>query len=81
MFCVRDAPGALYHALEPFHRRGLAMSKIESRPSKQKAWEYFFFADIDGHAEEPEVQAALADLGGHCTLVKILGTYPQVPLA
>ncbi len=78
MFCVRDAPGALYHALEPFHGRHLALSQIESRPSKQKPWEYFFFADVDGHSEDPEMQSALGELEGQCTLVKILGTYPRV---
>ena len=53
------------------------MSKIESRPSKRKAWEYFFFVDIDGHVSEEKVQKALEALGEHCTFVKILGTYPK----
>ena len=52
MFCVRDEPGALFHALEPFNRLKISMSKIESRPSKRKAWEYFFFCDVDGHATD-----------------------------
>ncbi|MGV3533162.1 MAG: prephenate dehydratase [Chthoniobacteraceae bacterium] len=79
MFCVRDEPGALFHALEPFNRLKLSMSKIESRPSKRKAWEYFFFCDVDGHASEPRLQEALAELETHCTFVKILGTYPKTP--
>jgi chorismate mutase/prephenate dehydratase len=79
MFGVRDAPGALYHALGPFHRRRLAMSKIESRPSRQHQFEYYFFADVDGHAADAELQAALSELEQHCTLVKILGTYPCPP--
>ena len=54
MFCVQDKPGALFHALEPFNRLKISMSKIESRPSKRKAWEYFFFVDIDGHADRRE---------------------------
>jgi chorismate mutase/prephenate dehydratase len=77
MFCVQDKPGALFHALEPFNRLKISMSKIESRPSKRKAWEYFFFVDIDGHASETTVQAALEELAKHCTFVKILGTYPK----
>jgi chorismate mutase/prephenate dehydratase len=77
MFCIQDKPGALFHALEPFNRLKISMSKIESRPSKRKAWEYFFFVDIDGHASEPKVQEALEALGHHCTFVKILGTYPK----
>jgi chorismate mutase/prephenate dehydratase len=77
MFCVQDKPGALFHALEPFNRLRISMSKIESRPSKRKAWEYFFFVDIDGHATEEKVKAALEELEKHCTFVKILGTYPK----
>jgi chorismate mutase/prephenate dehydratase len=63
--------------LEPFNRLKISMSKIESRPSKRKAWEYFFFVDIDGHASEEKVQQALEALSQHCTFVKILGTYPK----
>ncbi|HSI14434.1 MAG TPA: prephenate dehydratase [Chthoniobacter sp.] len=77
MFCVQDKPGALFHALEPFNRLKISMSKIESRPSKRKAWEYFFFVDIDGHASEEKVEKALEALAEHCTFVKILGTYPK----
>lgn len=77
MFCIRDEPGALFHALEPFNRLQISMSKIESRPSKRKAWEYFFFADVDGHASEPKLDEALRELEKHCTMMKILGTYPR----
>lgn len=77
MFCVRDEPGALFHALEPFNRLKISMSKIESRPSKRKAWEYYFFADVDGHASDPNLEEALHELEQHCTFVKILGTYPR----
>lgn len=80
MFCVQDKPGALFHALEPFNRLKISMSKIESRPSKRKAWEYFFFVDIDGHASEENVTQALDELAKHCTFVKILGTYPKSPV-
>ena len=57
------------------------MSKIESRPSKRKAWEYFFFADVDGHANEPKLQEAISELSQHCTFVKTLGTFPRTTLA
>lgn len=77
MFCIQDKPGALFAALEPFDRLKISLSKIESRPSKRKAWEYFFFADIDGHASEPKVMEALDQLQQHCTFLKILGTYPK----
>lgn len=77
MFCVQDKPGALFAALEPFNRLRISMSKIESRPSKRKAWEYFFFVDVDGHDTEPKLQDALAELEKHCTFTKVLGTYPK----
>ncbi len=79
MFCVQDKPGALFAALEPFNRLKISLSKIESRPSKRKAWEYFFFVDIDGHATDSAVVEALDQLQKHCTFVKILGTYPKSP--
>jgi chorismate mutase/prephenate dehydratase len=79
MFRVHDTPGALYHALEPFHRRRLGMSKIESRPDREKPFEYFFFADIDGHSADHEIQSALDELQTHCSVVKVLGTYPRLP--
>ena len=80
MFCVQDKPGALFHALEPFNRLKISMSKIESRPSKRKQWEYFFFVDVDGHASEPKLREALTELEKHCTFVKTLGTYPKSPV-
>jgi len=80
MFSVQDKPGALFSALAPFKDLRINMSKIESRPSKRKAWEYFFFVDIDGHAEDPALVKALAELQKHCSFVKILGSYPKSAL-
>ena len=77
MFCVADKPGALHSSLAPFRRYQINMTKIESRPSKRKAWEYFFFVDIDGHTSDPKVGKALAQLGEHCVFVKVLGSYPN----
>src|SRR6201984_1993923 len=65
-FVVQDRVGALYSAIEPFNRLKLSMSKIESRPSKRKNWEYFFFVDIEGHCEEELVKSALSELEKHC---------------
>ena len=76
MFCVADKPGALHRSLAPFRRYRINMSKIESRPSKRKAWEYYFFVDIDGHAQDKKVARAITELQNHCSLVKILGSYP-----
>ncbi|MGJ8652223.1 MAG: prephenate dehydratase [Opitutaceae bacterium] len=74
---LRDECGALEKALQAFAKRGINLSKIESRPSRKKAWDYFFFIDLIGHYEDESVQAALADLEGHCPFVKWLGSYPN----
>ena len=80
MFSVSDKPGALFSALSPFKNLRINMSKIESRPSKRKAWEYFFFVDIDGHSEDAPLVKALAELEKHCSFMKILGSYPKSAL-
>ncbi len=77
MFCIADKVGALHSALAPFRKYRINMTKIESRPSKRKAWEYFFFADLDGHASDPRLAKAISQLGEHCSFVKILGSYPN----
>ncbi len=77
MFSIADEVGALYRALAPFRRYKLNMTKIESRPSKRKAWEYFFFVDCDGHFTDPKVAKAIASLEEACNFVKVLGSYPN----
>jgi chorismate mutase/prephenate dehydratase len=77
MFSIRDEVGALHKALAPFRRFRLNMTKIESRPSKRKAWEYFFFVDCDGHSEDSKVAKAIDLLGHHCSFVKVLGSFPN----
>jgi chorismate mutase/prephenate dehydratase len=77
MFSTVDRAGALYHALAPFRRCRINMTKIESRPSKRKAWEYFFFVDCEGHMEDRRLAKAIALLGVHCSYVKVLGSYPD----
>jgi chorismate mutase / prephenate dehydratase len=77
MISITDKVGALYGALAAFRRFRINMTKIESRPSKRKAWEYFFFIDCDGHVEERKVSSAIACLGEHCNFVKVLGSYPN----
>lgn len=77
MFSVKDEPGILYRMLEPFAKRGVSLSKIESRPLKKKAWEYIFFLDLTGHVTDPMVADAVQELKGYCQFVKILGSYPR----
>lgn len=77
LFSVKDKAGALYDALYSFKKSGINMTKIESRPSKKKAWEYYFFVDIQGHRTETRIQKSLKDLEKRCNFVKILGSYPR----
>lgn len=71
------APGALYQLLEPLARNGISMTRIESRPSRRRKWDYVFFIDIEGHVEDAEVAAALVDLRKRSSLFRVLGSYPR----
>jgi len=77
MLSVADKAGALHQAIAAFRRYKINMTKIESRPSKRKAWEYFFFIDCDGHVLDRKVVGAIQLLGEHCNFVKVLGSYPN----
>ena len=72
-----DSPGALYQLLEPLAKRRISMTRIESRPSRRRKWDYVFFIDIEGHAEDKTVATALADLRKRASLFRILGSYPR----
>lgn len=74
---VKDRVGALNDLLLVFKKYNLNLTKIESRPTKKKAWEYVFFMDFIGHSTEPAVQRALAELKKSCLYIKILGSYPR----
>ncbi|WP_447985367.1 prephenate dehydratase [Nitrospira sp. Nam74] len=76
MLSVKDKVGALYDLLRPFASHGINLTKIESRPSRRKAWEYIFFVDIEGHVDEDRVKKALEEIKGRCLFMKILGSYP-----
>ncbi len=70
--------GALLKMLMPLAERGINLSKIESRPSKKRPWDYYFFLDISGHHDDAAMKAAIAELRKFCPLVKWLGSYPAV---
>jgi chorismate mutase/prephenate dehydratase len=76
MFSTRHEAGALFKALQPFAVYDVNLSKIESRPTKKKPWEYVFFVDIEGHRKEERVSKALSELERGCSFFKILGSYP-----
>lgn len=76
MFSIHDKVGALHNMLVPFKKYRINLTKIESRPSRRKAWEYYFFIDMEGHCQDKRVKHALSELGRKCTHLKILGSYP-----
>jgi prephenate dehydratase len=75
-FAVRNEPGTLLAVLRVFAERAINLSKLESRPSRERAWEYVFWADLDGDPAEARMAAALADLAGITTMARVLGAYP-----
>ena len=81
LFAIKDEPGSLVKALLAFDAQAINMSKIESRPSKQREWEYYFYVDISAHAEDPKVVNALKQLENHCSMIKVLGSYQDVKIA
>lgn len=80
LISTQNRPGALYRLLEPLSRLGISMTRIESRPSRRGMWDYVFFVDIEGHAADPQVSAALEQLERDATLFKVLGSYPKAVL-
>ncbi len=77
IFSTAHKPGALYNALGAFARNGINLTKIESRPTRQRPWEYYFFVDFEGHQEDENVKKALAELVSYASFIKILGSYPR----
>lgn len=76
LFSIKDKVGALHDMLLPFRKYKINLTKIESRPSKKKAWDYYFFADLEGHIDSLRVKMALEDLENRCKFLKVLGSYP-----
>jgi chorismate mutase/prephenate dehydratase len=77
IFAATHTPGALCHALGEFAKRDINLAKIESRPTKQKPWEYNFYLDFEGHRTEENCTEALKALEKYSTFIKILGSYPK----
>ncbi len=77
IFATGNVPGALYSTLGVFATRGINLTKLESRPKKDRPWEYIFYADFEGHIDDEFCQQALAELEGSVTFLKLLGSYPS----
>jgi chorismate mutase/prephenate dehydratase len=76
LFSIRDEVGTLYRILEPFATARLSLTKIESRPTRRRPWEYVFFVDFQGHRDDPVTQGVLAAVRERCLFLKVLGSYP-----
>lgn len=77
MLSIKDKAGALHEVLTSFKKGKINLTKIESRPSKRKAWEYIFFIDLEGHIQSRKVKKALKEVEKDCILLKVLGSYPR----
>lgn len=77
VFSTKNQPGALYEALGEFARRSINLTKLESRPTRQRPWQYNFYLDFDGHREDAAAREALADVEKLTIFLKVLGSYPK----
>jgi chorismate mutase/prephenate dehydratase len=77
LFSIKDEVGILHRILGCFASRGVNVTKIESRPTKKRAWDYIFFLDVEGHLSEPRLSEAFDELRHYTQFVKILGSYPR----
>jgi prephenate dehydratase len=77
VLAVRNEPGTLLAVLGVFAQHGLNMSKLESRPSRERAWEYVFWVDLDADDADPATQAALTALVPVTSMLRVLGSYPK----
>ncbi len=77
LLSVPNKSGAVYELLAPLARHGVSMTRFESRPARTGRWEYFFFVDVEGHAYDPKVAEALAELQTQAAFFKVLGSYPH----
>ena len=73
---VSNRPGAVYDMLAPLKTHGVSMTRFESRPARSGQWEYYFYIDLQGHPDQPQVAAALSELREFCAFFKLLGAYP-----
>ena len=80
IFSAANKPGVLHRMLGCFAKNSVSMTRIESRPSRREMWDYVFFVDIEGHAEEDSVKKALSELEEHAAMVRLLGSYPRAVL-
>lgn len=81
IFSIKHEPGALFRIIEQFHKYGVNLTKIESRPKKSTPWEYNFFVDFEGHNDSKEIQEMLSHIKNDSLFLKILGSYPMAKVS
>jgi chorismate mutase/prephenate dehydratase len=77
LFTTSHKPGALADVLDVFKNSGINLTDIEKRPSKKVNWEYYFFIDTQGHADDDRMKAAIDEARQHCLQLTVLGSYPR----
>ncbi len=80
IFSIKHEPGALFEIIENFHRNNVNLTKIESRPTKINTWEYNFYADFEGHVDEPKISEMIKKIKHKTSFMKILGSYASAKL-
>jgi prephenate dehydratase len=81
VFAIPNTPGSLYQALGEFASRNINLTKLESRPRRNRPWQYVFYVDFDGHWQDPAASEAVLRLLSRAVFVKLLGSYPAAPVA
>jgi prephenate dehydratase len=80
IFTTRHVPGALHAVMGELAKRDINLTKIESRPRRNRPWHYLFYVDFEGHEDEPPVQDALLGILKRASFLKVLGSYPAAPI-
>ncbi|MBI4388574.1 MAG: prephenate dehydratase [Nitrospinae bacterium] len=79
LFSIKDEAGSLFKVLQLFARNKINLTKIQSRPLRNRPWEYLFYLDFDGHEEDKSIAKTLGQLARRSLFLKVLGSYPRKP--
>ena len=77
MFSIEDEAGSLLKVLQLFARNQINLTKIQSRPLRNRSWEYLFFVDFEGHIDDPRIEKVIRSVGKRCIFLRVLGSYPN----
>lgn len=80
IFITQHRPGALVACLTAFSSRGINLTKLESRPLRDRPWEYVFYLDFEGHQADAPFRAAFEELQQHTLMLRVLGSYPAASM-